>query len=568
MAMNSGRSATPDPPRRSTPEGFAWWQAGVLYQVYPRSFADADGDGIGDLPGITSRLDHLRRLGVDGLWLSPFYRSPMADFGYDVTDHTEVDPLFGDLATFDALVGGAHQRGLRVLVDFIPNHTSDRHPWFLAARRSRDDPHRDWYLWADPAGDGGPPNNWRSVFGGPAWTLDVATGQYYYHAYLPQQPDLNWRSPAVREAQFDVMRTWLDRGVDGFRIDAFRQLLKDDQLRDNPANPNWRAGMPPYDALLPEHTADHPDIGQLVTAMRAVIDTHPAPAGAPTPGDRVLVAELYLPIDRLMRYYGRSGAGLHLPSNMHLIATPWQAERIGALIDAYEAALPEGAWPNWVLGNHDRSRVATRVGPAQARVAAMLLLTLRGTPTLYYGEEIGMRDVPVPPELVQDPYELRVPGLGLGRDPERTPMQWSGQPGAGFCPPHVTPWLPLDEEVALVNVAVQCGQAESMLTLYCRLLALRRAEPALSVGSYTPLHARGDVLAYVREHEGRGVIVVLNLGSRPRTVDLPGAAGGQVLLSTDPNRAGGDVRGNTVSLVGDEGVVVSLHPRPPPPTAT
>lgn len=535
--------------------GFVWWQTGVIYQVYPRSYADADGDGVGDLPGITGRLDHLQQLGIDALWLSPVYPSPMVDFGYDVTDHTDVDPLFGNLGDFDALVTGAHQRGLRVLVDFIPNHTSDQHPWFTAARSSREDPRRDWYLWADPAPDGAPPNNWRSVFGGPAWTLDAATGQYYYHAYLPQQPDLNLRNPATRQAQLDIMRTWLDRGVDGFRIDAFRHLLKDDQLRDNPPNPDWRAGMAPYDLLLPERTADHPDIGDVVAAMRAVVDTHPAPAGAAAPADRVLIGELYLPIERLMRYYGQRAAGLHLPSNMHLIATPWDAGRIGALIDAYEAALPAGAWPNWVLGNHDRSRIATRVGPAQARVAAMLLLTLRGTPTLYYGDEIGMSDVPVPPQLVQDPYERRVPGLGLGRDPERAPMPWSPEPGAGFCPPHVTPWLPLADDAAVLNVAAQRGQEASMLTLYRRLLALRRAEPALSAGAYTPLHTRHDVLAYRREHAGRRLLVALNLGHRSRTVALPDAAGGRVLLSTDPHRPEA-VPADTVTLAGNEGVVI------------
>ena len=543
--------------RDSALEGFLWWQVGVLYQVYPRSYADTNGDGVGDLPGIKARLDHLQRLGVDALWLSPIYPSPMVDFGYDVTDHTGIDPLFGDLAAFDALVASAHERGLRVLLDFIPNHTSDQHPWFLASRSSRADQHRGWYIWADPAGDGGPPNNWRSVFGGPSWTLDTASGQYYYHAYLPQQPDLNWRHRAVQEAQFDVMRTWLDRGVDGFRVDGLRHLLKDDRLRDNPANLRWEVGMSPYDALVPQRTADHPDILQLVTAMRAVVDGHPAPVGAAAPADRVLVGELYLPIERLMRYYGENGRGLHMPSNMHLIGNPWEAENLGGLIDAYEAALPAGAWPNWVLGNHDRSRIVSRLGDDQARVAAMLLLTLRGTPTLYYGEEIGMRDVPVPAELVQDPYEVRVPGLGFGRDPERTPMQWSSQPGAGFCSPLVAPWLPLAGEATRVNVAVQSGRDGSTLDLYRRLLALRRAEPALSVGSYTPLHARHDVLAYVREHEGRRVLVALNLGHHSRTVALPEVAGGEVLLSTDPNRADGTL-GVSVALAGDEGLVAAL----------
>ncbi len=530
----------------------------MIYQVYPRSFQDSDGDGVGDLAGITRRLDHLCRLGVDALWLSPVYPSPMVDFGYDITDHTGIDPLFGDLAAFDALVAAAHERGLRVLMDFVPNHTSDQHPWFRAARSSTDDPRREWYLWADPASDGGPPNNWRSVFGGSAWTYDEATGQYYYHAYLPQQPDVNWRNPAVREAQLDVMRTWLDRGVDGFRVDACRQILKDDKLRDNPANPHWRPGMPPYDALLPENTADHPDNLHVVEAIRAVTENHPSPRGGAAPRDRVLIGELYLPVERLMRYYGADGDGLHLPANMHLIATPWRADRIGALIDSYESALPAGAWPNWVLGNHDRSRLATRVGPAQARVAAMLLLTLRGTPTLYYGDEIGMRDVPIAPERVRDPYELRVPGIGEGRDPERTPMQWSAEPNAGFCPPDVEPWLPLPADLPWDDAAGQSGRPDSMLTLHQALLALRRAEPALSVGSWSPRYAADDVLAYERRHEGRRILVALNLAGRPRTVRLPDAVGGRPLLSTLPGPSGGEIRDEALTLAGDEGVILSL----------
>ncbi len=548
------------PARSRTPVGFTWWQAGVIYQIYPRSYADADGDGVGDLAGITSRLDHLHRLGVDALWLSPFYSSPMRDFGYDVTDHTRIDPLFGSEADVDALLAEAHRLGLRVLVDFIANHTSDQHLWFAAARSSREDPRRDWYLWAEPADGGGPPNNWRSVFGGSAWTLDPTTGQYYYHAYLPCQPDLNWRNPAVRRAQFDVMRTWLDRGVDGFRVDAFRHLLKDEQLRDNPPNPHWQPSMAPYDALLPERTADHPDIGEVVSMMRAVVDTHPPAAGAAPPGDRLLLAELYLPLERLMHYYGRRGTGLHLPSNMHLITTAWCAESIGALIDAYEAALPAAAWPNWVLGNHDRSRVVTRVGCTQARLAAMLLLTLRGTPTIYYGEEIGMSDVPIPAELVQDPYERRVPGIGAGRDPERTPMQWTSAVNAGFCPTDSIPWLPTSAAAGTVNVAGQDGRQESMLTLYRQLLALRRAEPALSVGRHTPMLASGDLLAYRREHQGRHVLVALNFGGQAQRLDLPDAGDTRVMASTDPGRATGDHgdQGQSLTLKPYEGVVLSL----------
>jgi alpha-glucosidase len=541
--------------------GFAWWQAGVIYQVYPRSFADANGDGVGDLPGITTHLDHLQRLGVDAVWLSPIYPSPMIDFGYDVTDHTSVHPLFGDLADFDALVAAAHRRRLRVLLDFIPNHTSDQHPWFTAARSARTNTYRAWYLWADPAPDGGPPTNWRSVFGGPAWTLDKATGQYYYHAYLPQQPDLNWRNPAVRDAQFDVMRTWLDRGVHGFRIDAFRHLIKDAQLRDNPVNPTWRPGMPPYEKLVPQHTTDQPEVHDIVAAMRAVLNTHPAPSGSCPPNERIMIGELYLPLEPLMRYYGQRSAGMHQPSNMHLIGIPWRAPDIAKFIDAYEAALPEGAWPNWVLGNHDRSRIASRLGPAQARIAAMLLLTLRGTPTLYYGDELGLADVPIPPELVQDPYEKQVPGIGVGRDPQRTPFPWSAGPNAGFCPRNATPWLPLTADVGTLSVEAQSGRDESMLSLYQRLLALRRAEPALAVGSYTPVPTRGDLLVYLRQHQEHRVLIALNLSHQPVTVPLPDTAReGRRTLSTHPQQADqrNAVTGTELTLASDEGVILTL----------
>jgi alpha-glucosidase len=530
----------------------------VVYQVYPRSFADADGDGVGDLSGITSHLDYLEHLGVDAIWLSPIYPSPMVDFGYDVTDHADVDAVFGTVDDFDALVTGAHQRGLRVLVDFIANHTSDQHRWFAAACSSRQDPHRNWYLWADPAVDGGPPNNWRSVFGGSAWTMHAATGQYYYHAYLPEQPDLNWRNPEVRQTQLDVMRTWLDRGVDGFRVDAFRHLLKDDLLRDNPENPSWAPDLPPYEALIPERTADLDDIHDIVTAMRAVLDTHPALAGYNPIQERVMVGELYLPIDRLVRYYGQDGSGMHMPSNMHLITAAWGAAQVATLVDTYEAALPPGAWPNWVLGNHDRSRIATRVGSKQARVAAMLLMTLRGTPTMYYGEELGMRDVPIATEFAQDPYEHRVPGIGVGRDPERTPMQWTPGANAGFCPAHVTPWLPVASDAEEANVAVQSGDSTSMLELYKQLLRLRREESALAVGSYARVLSRGDVYAYRRYHEDRQLLVVLNFGSEQHDVDLAQSLRwGHVLLSTDPERRGENVS-SPLSLLANEGVVIAV----------
>jgi alpha-glucosidase len=531
-----------------TNEPFLWWQRGIIYQIYPRSFMDNDGDGIGDLPGIISKLDYLQWLGVDAIWISPIFPSPMADFGYDVADYINVHPLFGTLADFDRLVDEAHRCQLKVILDYVPNHTSDQHPWFIASRSSRDNPKRHWYIWRDAAPGGGPPNNWVSVFGGSAWEWDATTRQYYYHAYLREQPDLNWRHPAVQASMLDVLRFWLDRGVDGFRIDALRQLIKDDLFRDNPPNPAYRADQGPYHALLPLYTTDRPEVLDMIARMRHLVDQYEA---------RLLIGELYLPIERLIAYYGVNGSGVHLPFNFHLILVPWNACQIAALIAAYEAVLPPDGWPNWVLGNHDQHRLASRVGLAQARVAAMLLLTLRGTPTLYYGDELGMRDVAIPPALVQDPWEKNVPGLGLGRDPERTPMHWDSQPNAGFTTG--IPWLPLATDYPAVNVAVQRDDPTSMLTLYRRLIKLRRATPTLAVGSYTPIEASGDVLAYIRSHAGQRWLVGLNLGPQPQRFDVRRMEiQGRIVLSTHLDRAGEVMRG-IIPLRADEGVIIRLE---------
>jgi alpha-glucosidase len=522
-----------------------WWQRGVIYQIYPRSFMDANGDGIGDLPGILSRLDHLAWLGVDAVWVSPFYPSPMADFGYDVSDHRDVDPMFGTLADADALIAGAHARGIKVILDYVPNHTSDRHPWFVEARASRASARRDWYVWRDARPGGGPPTNWLSHFGGPAWTLDPATGQYYYHAFLREQPDLDWRNPAAEAAMLDILRFWLDRGVDGFRVDAVAELFEDRAFRDNPPNPAYRPDEPLYRSQLPVYSTDQPEVHDAIAKMRAVVDRYE---------DRMIITEAYLPVDRLVMYYGRGGRGAHLPFNFQLIRLPWQARTIADAIDAYEQRLDADNWPNWVLGNHDRHRIASRVGPGQARVAAMLLLTLRGTPTIYYGDEIGMPDVPIPEERVQDPWEKNVPGFGLGRDPERTPMQWDASPNAGFT--RGTPWLPVGADYRSRNVAAQAADPRSMLSLHRRLLALRRAEDALSVGRYVPVPADGDLLAYGREAGDRGFLVALNLGSRPARLPAPPDA--RVVLSTHLDREDERVRGS-LALRPDEGVVVRVR---------
>ena len=525
---------------------FHWWQQGIIYQVYPRSFSDSNGDGVGDLLGITAQLDYLHWLGVNALWLSPIFPSPMADFGYDITDYCNVDSLFGTLADFDALLEAAHARNLKIILDFVPNHTSDQHPWFIASRSSRQHPQRDWYLWHDAAPDGGPPNNWRSVFGGSAWTYDEATDQYYYHAYLQEQPDLNWRNPEVQEEMLGVMRYWLDRGVDGFRVDALRQIIKDDQWRDNLPNPAYTSGQDPYDQLLPTYTTDRPEVMEMVARMRTVTDAYP---------DRVLIGELYLPLERLVTYYGEKGRGVHLPFNFHLIATPWKARTIALLIDTYESLLPPDGWPNWVLSNHDQPRLATRIGSAQIRVAAMLLLTLRGTPTLYYGDEIGMHNVAIAPDQVQDPFEKNVPGQGLGRDPERAPMQWNSNPQAGFT--SAEPWLPVAQDYQSVNVAVERTDPQSVLSLYRRLIALRQEEKALAIGSYQGVEAEGDLLGYLRVYEQQRFLIVLNLGSDAQELLIEALGEGTVTMSTHLNREREAVSGR-IGLRENEGVVIKL----------
>jgi alpha-glucosidase len=514
-----------------------WWRTGAIYQVYPRSFQDTNGDGVGDLAGVEARLDHFVALGIDAIWISPIFPSPMVDFGYDISDYTGVHPLFGTLADFDRLLAAAHDRGLKLLLDFVPNHSSDQHPWFVDSRASRDSPKRDWYIWRDPAPDGGPPNNWISDFGGSAWEWDAATGQYYYHAMLTEQPDLNWRNPALRQAMLDAMRFWFDRGVDGFRVDILWHMIKHADFPDNPDNPDWREGMADMHRVLQLHSTDQPEVFAIAAEMRALADLY---------GNKLLVGEIYLPVERLMAYYGKDGEGVHLPFNFQLIEAPWNARALHRLIAAYEAALPPGGWPNWVLGNHDRPRIASRVGPAQARVAAMLLLTLRGTPTIYYGDEIGLTDVAVPADRVQDPRELREPGLGFGRDPVRAPMPWDASPHAGFST--VEPWLPLGSDWRTRNVATQAADPASMLTLHRDLIRLRRAHPSLSRGSVRLIDAEGNVLTYERQEGDEKLVIALNLGAAPATTPL-GAK--PVLLST---------LGRTAfdgTLAADEGVILS-----------
>ena len=519
-----------------------WWQRAVVYEIYPRSFQDSDGDGCGDLRGIVDRVDYLAWLGVDAVWITPFYPSPMADFGYDVADYVGIDPLFGSMADFDRLIAALHAKNIKLILDFVPNHTSDQHPWFQEARASRTSSKRDWYLWRDPAPDGGPPNNWVSIAGGRAWTLDAASGQYYCHFFLEEQPDLNWRHPEVRAAMYDALRFWLARGVDGFRVDVFWLMIKDDQFRDDPINPDYQDGEPDFRRVIPTYSADRPEIHQIAKEMRDVLAEYSA--------ERLLIGEIYLPVERLVSYYGSELSGVHLPFNFNLMWARWNPADVEALIRQYEAVLPKGGWPSWVLGNHDQKRIASRVGTAQAPVAMMLLLTLRGTPTLYYGDELGLENVPISPERAQDPFGLAHPEQG--RDPVRTPMLWDGTEQAGFSTG--APWLPLGADHAIRSVAIQQREPGSMLSLTRELLALRRREPALSLGDWAPCATDGDVLAYSRTFEGRRCVVVLNLESRPKTIRFEEAVRGRIALSTHAGR----VRPvqDEVELEADEGIII------------
>lgn len=534
---------TPIPPTgRQTPAAAAaswasrpgpdWWRSAVIYQIYPRSFQDSDGDGNGDLAGVAQRIDYLNDLGVDAVWLSPFFRSPMRDGGYDVSDYADVDPVFGSLADFDRLIDALHRRGIRLILDFVGNHTSDRHPWFQESRSARRSARRDWYVWRDPAPDGGPPNNWRSQFGGPAWTLDRKTGQYYCHSFLACQPDLDWSNPQVRAAMAEVMRFWLARGVDGFRFDAVGRIAKHPAFADDPPDPNWRPGDPDWRRFLRVNSGDGPQLGDYVAELRAMLAAF---SNAP-----VLMGETYAAVPRLAALYG---AGLQLPTNMNLLLADWTARDISAVVEASRSVLPDEAVANWVIGNHDQARVASRVGAAQARAAMALLLTLRGAPTIYQGDELGLENVEVAPQDAHD--KAADPAQGIpSRDPYRSPMPWNGGRQAGFS--IAKPWLPIGPANALRNVAAQTGANAGMLETTRALIALRKREPAFAVGAQLQFDLGPEVVSFARQHADRRFVVALN-PSPTRRVRLPWTLTGRIEFSTAGRDAGREVALNELA---------------------
>ncbi len=522
-----------------------WWKSGVLYQIYPLSFADSNADGYGDLQGIRDHLDHLQWLGIDAIWLSPITVSPNADWGYDVADFCVVQPEMGSLASFDALISEAHRRGIRVLLDFVPNHTSEDHPWFVDSRSSKSARHRDWYLWADPTPDGSPPNNWVSGFGGPAWTLDEATGQYYMHNHLREQPDLNWWNEEVRDTFDDIVRFWFDRGVDGFRIDVCNILIKDAQLRDNPP----ATTDDPLDVQLSGQRAvynmNRPELHDILRRWRAIADTYDPP--------RLLLGET--PVDdaaTLASYYGADLDELQLAFNFPFINAPLEVAPMRTVVEGIEAMLPPGAWPAWTGSNHDMFRMATRWAlddPQRARVALLMLLGLRGTPVLYQGDEIGLRDVTVEGSDLRDPLGVKYWPAYAGRDAGRTPMPWNSARGAGFTDPGTRPWLPIGDTER--NVEDQLADPASLLFLARDLIALRKHTTDLALGDYTALLAPDGVWAWKR---GEHHVVVVNLSDADATIH---GVGGGILVATDRARDGEAVSGS-LDLPGWEGCVIEL----------
>ena len=512
-----------------------WWNDAVCYQIYPRSFADTNGDGIGDLPGITAHLGHLEWLGIDAVWISPTFPSPNADWGYDVADYHGVHPDFGTADDLSALVAEATRRDILVLLDLVPNHTSIEHPWFVDARSSRDAAHRDWYVWADPKPDGSPPNNWTSSFTGPAWALDPTpaageSAQMYLHNFLASQPDLNWWNDDLRDAFDDILRYWFDRGFSGFRIDVAHMIIKDRELRDNPPATDDDFILDRLRGQVPVYNSNRPEVHDVHRRWRAIADTYDPP--------RLLVGETFVgDVESVIPYYGQ-GDELGLAFNIPFLHTRFDAVALSAVVSATEALLPDGCSPVWTGSNHDVSRLATRWAagnPDAARVALMMLLTLRGAVFLYYGDELGMPDTEVPLDRLLDPVSIAMHAI-LNRDAARTPMPWTGDVGAGFTDPGVEPWLPFGD-VGSCNVADQRDDPDSTLHLSRDLIAIRRDLTDLRDGAYTELTVSDSLWAWGR---GASVVVALNFGEAPTTLD---GVAGTVRICTNRGRDGEPVDG-------------------------
>jgi len=519
----------------------AWWQRSVIYEILVASFQDSTGDGWGDLPGVTSRLGYLSDLGVDAIWLSPFYQSPLYDLGYDVSDHTAVHPRFGTMDDFDQLLSIAHQFGLKVVIDYVPNHTSRQHAWFEQSRASVTNPKRDWYLWHEPLSDGAPPNNWINRFGRSAWTMDANTNQYYFATFSPEQPDLNWRNPEVCQAMFNILRFWLDRGTDGVRVDALAHLIKDQAFRNNPPNLGYADDQEPSNRLTQPFSQNQPDLLDVLKQLRSVIDEYP---------NRLLMGEAYQSAEQIAVY---QRAGIHVLLDTSMLQVPFNANELRNAIDRVESLTPIHEVPSRSAGNHDIARLAKRVGQDNLYLAALLQFTVRGTASIYYGDELGLNPLMVPPDRMQDPSGRDNPRYS--RDPSRAPMPWDGSPQGGFST--AEPWLPIDQATIQRNVAAQLTKPDSLLHFYHRILDLRSKEPDLQHGEYHPIDTYEPILAFYRGQPDNCLLVALNISDEPATLDVSEIEG-KVLLSTHPDNSQGAFQ-KMIKLQPREGIVARVN---------
>jgi alpha-glucosidase len=532
-----------------------WKDVNAVYQIYPRSFQDSNGDGVGDLRGVISRLDYLKggegALGVDAIWFSPLFPSPMADFGYDVSNYCDIDPLFGTLDDFKELLAGAHARGIKVMIDFVPNHTSHEHPWFRESKASRDNPKREYYTWADPKPDGSAPNNWLSIFGGSAWEWDETTGQYYLHTFLKEQPDLNWRNPAVRQEMQSILRFWFDMGVDGIRADAVRWVSKDEHYRDDPKNPAFTdaPNADPFASLLHVQSRFGPHLFEYLRELTDVVEQYP---------DKIMIFEdypdgVFTSRDQYLGFYGVNPR-VSMPFNFEGIGREFSAPSFRHFITEFQGFLDvDQHTPVYCFGNHDQPRLVSRVGERQARLVAVLQTTLPGLPVVYYGDELGMKNGIIRPSEEQDPLNVIKPGLNQGRDPERTPMQWSADEYAGFST--VKPWLPIAGQHEKVNVATLSQKNDSFLALYTWLLDFRARSDVLKHGGYQTLDSSNPhVFSFVRMHGNEQLLVVLNFSNRRRSYAVP--PGSHVLISSQQANPAKISRKHVLKLHPYEAVIV------------
>jgi alpha-glucosidase len=507
-----------------------WWRGAVVYQIYPRSFLDTNADGIGDMAGVRRGLDYIASLGVDAIWLSPFFKSPMKDYGYDVSDYRDVDPMFGTLADFDAMLHEAHARGLKVIIDQVWSHSSDKHPWFAESSASREGPRADWYVWADPKPDGTPPNNWLASFGGPAWTWSAKRRQYYLHNFLPEQPDLNFWNPEVQNAVLDTGKFWLDRGVDGFRLDVVNYYFQDRELRDNPSAQRNRIPLMATDMQFHRMDRSRPENLAFITRLRALMDSY---------GDTMTVGEIgdEPPLPRQQEY--TEPGRLHTAYSFYLLSgAPGTPALFRSALEAWASA---SGWPSWSLGNHDVTRFPTRMAhndPRMARALLAALTAMRGTVFLYQGDELGLPDGHVPFERLKDPFAIAAYAGGPGRDGARTPMPWTSAAPMGGFTAAPDAWLPMDPSHLPLAIERQETRDESMLNFTRRLLACRKASEALKTGVALPLTSPDNVLAFERVSEGERVCCYFELGGQPATVSFPGAPCGTALLLEDGARLG------------------------------